>query len=359
MEAICKAKIIEEFLGREARWNFPGLTDSHYYQNLPSAPVDITLPYRAEGNFDPPLPTPKDIANARTTAHDSEIPRPNVYKVFDTYIVKFSSGGSILQEAENLLFLEKNSRVRTPKVYAVFSHQGEDPSGLYQDQARETRPTYHYLVMEFIPGPKLSRELFCNSSPDVKQRICESLAEQLKRLREVQLGIDFYGRVNRTGWDYHLNMFTCPGKDLCGPYESYEDLVNAMVDSARFHAATGLYSEEFDSGTKLILANLKPSLQAATEEDRLPTLTHLNLQFHNIIVQQKGEDYDVIIMNWRHLGWLPAWVEAVTVLMCLSIQSWEEKGNLQWGVFQGFQPFNLALAQFIADCKGLLAYPLL
>lgn len=212
--------------------------------------------------------------------------------------------------------------------------------------------------MEFIPGTELSDELFCKSSPNAQQRICKSLAEQLKRLREVQLGTEFYGRVNRTGWNYNFQMFTRPGKEICGPYESYEELVDAMVDSARFHAATGHLSDEFNNRTKLALANLKPSLRAVTEEDKIPTLTHLDLRFENIIVQQKGEDYDVTIIDWKFLGWLPAWVEAVTVIMKPSPDTLKERSILAWGIFQGFQPFNLALARFIADCKLELAYPI-
>lgn len=98
MESICKARIITELFGPDALWNDVDLTDRHYYQELPSAPVDITLPYRAEGNFEPPLPTPKDIANARTTPLGPNIPKSTyVYKVFDTYVVKFSRSETILQ----------------------------------------------------------------------------------------------------------------------------------------------------------------------------------------------------------------------------------------------------------------------
>lgn len=53
--------------------------------------------YQAPGNFNPPLPTIKDIANARNTALTNHFDTCQVYVVFDTYVVKFSTSPIILQ----------------------------------------------------------------------------------------------------------------------------------------------------------------------------------------------------------------------------------------------------------------------
>jgi hypothetical protein len=91
-----------------------------------------------------------------------------------------------LQEAENLLFLEKHSRVRTPKLYAAFS-QPRKPFDV------------HYLVTEFIEGEIFDEAKWLALDDDARETICLKLSEQFQRLRDVPAE-GYYGRV------YHQSL---------------------------------------------------------------------------------------------------------------------------------------------------------
>lgn len=79
-------------------------------------------------------------------------------------------------------------------------------------------------------------------------------------------------------------MLTCSGKSICGLYESYEDFLDAMFDCEKFRAANGLGSIQgpFSNGTKFTLVNFRHSLRAVAEEDKRPTLIHLDLKLGNM-----------------------------------------------------------------------------
>lgn len=59
--------------------------------------VSMKFPYQAPGNFSPPLPTVKDIENARDTSVAGPLDNFRFCKVFDTYAVKMSGGPDIFQ----------------------------------------------------------------------------------------------------------------------------------------------------------------------------------------------------------------------------------------------------------------------
>ncbi|KAF1843021.1 uncharacterized protein K460DRAFT_356804 [Cucurbitaria berberidis CBS 394.84] len=308
----CKLDIIEELFGSREIEYFScwDMIYEHLSQSLPQ-PTKMSLPYTAAGSFDPPLPTAEDVARGQNIRDHMRGPHW-LYRVFDKYVVKFSTSQTILQEAENLLYLEKNSKVRTPKVFAVYAHDGEDPFGWYPG----TQTRFYYLVMEYITGTTLSSETWSTFDPGVQKIIGSKIAEQLKKLREVRLESDpYYGRIYKQGWDPGFNMLTLPGNKICGPYKSYEDFVDAMYETAKFRAASGigLFSTPFSDRTLFTMINFKYSLNAVTAEDKLPTLTHLDLKLDNIMLQQDGDEYRVTIIDWECLGWMPAWVDAIRI----------------------------------------------
>jgi serine/threonine protein kinase len=261
-----------------------------------------------------------------------------------------------IQEAENLLFLEANSKVRAPKVFAVFSHHGEHPLGWFKGH----EITFHYLVMEYLPGNPLTSERFKSYDSTTQRIIGSKIAEQLKQLREVEQleSSPYYGRINKQGWSRDFRMFVCPGRTTCRPYESYREFIDAMFYCARYCAATGPsnFQEPFRGGTKFTLANFRHSLMGVAEEDQRPTLTHLDLKFENILVQETGDDYVVTLIDWEYCGWMPAWIEGVTAMSRPLVYDITERRNLTWEISQGIQPLNLAAARFLVSCFEDLQY---
>lgn len=268
-----------------------------------------------------------------------------------------------MQEAENLLFLEKNSQVKAPKVHAVFTDEEEDPLNLRRADQPHLKPKYFYLVMEYIPGSALNSEIWDSYTPAMQKIICAKISEQLRRLRQVNCEQFYYGRVHKQPFHSQFLMLSYPGQETCGPYTSYEALLDAMFNTAELRAALKSLGE-MDPDAKLTLANFKQSLRAYGV-DQKPTLTHLDMKFDNIIVQaittdgkEDMEDYEVTIIDWEFFGWLPPWVQATAMsnFSNYCIPRGKDHRMLMLEIFQGIQPVNLALTDFLKKCGETLCY---
>lgn len=65
MASVSRSKILEELFGTSqiSTQACGEMVDQHFTQSLqPKNPTKMSFPYTAEGKFDPPLPTPKDVA---------------------------------------------------------------------------------------------------------------------------------------------------------------------------------------------------------------------------------------------------------------------------------------------------------
>lgn len=245
-----------------------------------------------------------------------------------------------------MLFLNQHSQVRTPKVYAAFSQQGGNP--LNNPTCEDT--IYHYLVMEFIEGGSLSHERWMVLDQEDQEKICSKIAEQLQLLRSIP-SPGYYGRIMHQGWMPTFSLFRIRCADMCGPYDTYEDCISAMYTTAEARAAVCTIKPEFSAEQRLALTNFKHTLTECAGHE--PTLTHLDLKLENIMVRSvQGangtvEDYDVVLIDWASLGWLPAWMEAVTVLQRPIFERKLDKRAFVWGLSQGIKPFHVGPATFV------------
>ncbi|KAH7371740.1 hypothetical protein BKA66DRAFT_381719, partial [Pyrenochaeta sp. MPI-SDFR-AT-0127] len=167
----------------------------------------LQLPYTAPTH--PPIPSIEQIDQANK---DSSLRRFGFYEVcrIGDCVVKRSSHEVILQEAENMLFLEQNSQVQTAKVYAVFRHPDTN-----------TGKIENYLVSEYIHGETMTEELFKSLSVTDRSIFCSRLGEQLKLLRSVPPPQpEYYGRIYRQGFHYHLNLLDLRNQSMWGPYNT-------------------------------------------------------------------------------------------------------------------------------------------
>lgn len=213
--------------------------------------------------------------------------------------------------------------------------------------------------MEYIPGTTLSSELWITLSLTAQKDICAKISEQLRRLRQVKFECKsfYYGRIGRLAWHRAFPMFSHSGQEACGPYNSYEDLKDAMFKTVRLRAAVGNLGRNLPPSAELALANFKRSLNADIG-DQTPTLTYLDLKFDNIVIEKipvgkegDAEEYNVTMVDWQCLGWLPPWVQASAIKTRFIMNPRAPNYDiLMLEILRNISPFNLALADFLTEC---------
>ncbi|KAL5460744.1 hypothetical protein PMIN06_002499 [Paraphaeosphaeria minitans] len=176
-----------------------------------SGTVKLALPYEAPVH--PPLPSVEEIRQAWKT---SRLTQPgglcSVCRI-GPMVVKFSTGIRILQEAENLLYLQEHTKVRAPRLYAAYKEnypQGEDGLVLA-----------NFLVMEFIEGMTMTEDYFMDMEKRDQRMLLQRLGEQLQLLRSVKPpGRAYYGRVNHQGWTRITSFLYSMKPGFQGPYDT-------------------------------------------------------------------------------------------------------------------------------------------
>ncbi|KAH7338490.1 kinase-like domain-containing protein, partial [Pyrenochaeta sp. MPI-SDFR-AT-0127] len=252
----------------------------------------------------PPLPSIEEINKVLEIHRLTKMyGRRDVFRVGGV-IVKSTVSWTILQEAEDLVFLNNNSQVRVPILYAAFSRS---------DNERPEDRRY-YMVMEDIQGVELSTELWLSFGIETRKKICSKLAEQLRLLRETPPPAPaYYGRVHNQGWEPDLGLFRTRSQDLLGPYESYSDFCKAFLRTARFNAARCYRKLENDPVLLLLLSDLETNVELWNGNQ--PTFTHIDPAFGNMIIQQVrkssdgDEDWEVALIDWTNAGWYPRWMQ--------------------------------------------------
>ncbi|KAF2868441.1 hypothetical protein BDV95DRAFT_579859 [Massariosphaeria phaeospora] len=243
------------------------------------------------------------------------------------YMVKVGLHSWIFAEAENLIYLERNSDVRTPKVYAAFSSQDVNvfdiPEKTDKDQADRNPPVYYYLVEEYIEGETLE-DVFeeLKDRCHIYWKIGDLLGEQMQKLRSVPAeDRNHFGRVGGKAYPTGLTPVRhAPAPDFhdLGPFNSYEKFVERMMHSAKINQALAAISDDFPPATRMCFRDA-PSvfIDHAGPSARVPVLSHLDIQDHNIIVKllrdEKGKVIDVqevVLIDWATLCWMPSWYEA-------------------------------------------------
>jgi hypothetical protein len=189
----------------------------------------------------------------------------------------------------------------------------------------------YYMIMEYVDGITMSRDLFDGMSRREKDMILQGLAEQIQLLRSVEPTVEpdghrnggYYGRIYHQGWHPSFKLVTGPELGLQGPYDTYDDFVSAVVKST-LHEGMMAY-KEFDESLRRRVANVKSAFGAS--KDTQPVLTHIDIKWSNIIVQpldDKGDgegpaSYRVVLIDWDGLGWAPAFLQKLLVYERLNL----------------------------------------
>ncbi|KAF2649713.1 hypothetical protein K491DRAFT_683593 [Lophiostoma macrostomum CBS 122681] len=328
---------------------------------------EALFPYKAEGPLETPLPTVQEIHAAWQSAvgHYRKALR------IGPYCIKVRTGAAIMREAENMIYLQKHSTVRTAKLYAAFSSREVD---LFDIGEEGGPPLYHYLIQEriegFVPLYDLIRDLDLHENRDALKKISNMMAEQLGRLRDTPPeDPNHFGRVNGQAYNSWTRAVRFPENRHApsfGPF-TYEGLLERMIHSSNIESAQNNYGSGGSFTQKELLRHARgPLLDHTTPNDGLPVLSHLDIKDDNILVKvtrskKKGEVRntvdveDLVFIDWETLAWMPAWYEPGQSYW-LSRESpfklWQRFG---FGNFRVFGHMNIVSYSYYRTCLDFWA----
>ncbi|PSN61847.1 hypothetical protein BS50DRAFT_651281 [Corynespora cassiicola Philippines] len=299
-----------------------------YHQRSPVEEwVKIPFPYYAIDPSMPPIPTREDVDAATPSDFDPDMPT-HVFRVHGVYAVKWGPPKSIVQEAENLIFLQDHA-VRTPKVYACFSHDRFNAEKYMErhNVPRSAVPQIYFLVTDWIEGIGLDTDKMEAMSDEAKVKLCDKIGQQLALLRSIPPPHpEYYGRVNDQPFPRWSRGVPEYKDESLGPYHTYED----YLDVAKKHFEIILVDKMFWKGEENWEASMSPEAECILgnfhNNFRGPgdcirsTLTHRDLNHTNVLlVPPKGSgepasvdelaDYELWIIDWETMVWAPAWYE--------------------------------------------------
>jgi hypothetical protein len=212
-------------------------------------------------------------------------------------------------------------------VYAAFASKDADPLRVNPQRENfkegDENLEVYYLIMEYIDG-----KMLCDVEEELKynvivtKQIGKMLGEQLRRLRSVPPeDPTHFGSVGGKGYKQLLPVFAhppAPDFGYYGPFKSYEECVKRLIHTAKVDMALSETGTDYSPRTKLLLEKASSALLDHIEpSDRLPVLSHLDVQGRNIMVKlirdEQGKAVDVeevVMIDWESLCWMPSWYEA-------------------------------------------------
>lgn len=187
----------------------------------------------------------------------------------------------------------------------------------------------YYLVMNEIKGTSLTEEKWNTFSSGDQAIICSKLLEQFKHLRSIPTA-NYYGRIHHQGFLPWLNLVTTGENNMCGPYKTYEDLKMAIsLAMQRSMAKTLPFQPDWTAEQKTVILEFEEMLERTQGSKSL--LTHLDPKLDNIIVRQNQGDWEVTLVDWESLGWLPAFLQPVALATRLGIPQEQLRQGIDLG----------------------------
>ncbi|KAL9617365.1 MAG: hypothetical protein Q9160_007853 [Pyrenula sp. 1 TL-2023] len=223
---------------------------------------------------------------------------------------------------------------------------GPDPECTNAEDLHE----YYYLVMEYIPGENCLTEKYNQLSETARTNICRKLGEQLRLLREVSPPHPtYYGRIDNQGIIPLHRLLGYAGRTYHGPYHSHDAFLEDLLRHGEAEAVWrygDAFPDIFTPYEKMSLAYGRQFMINAPGQE--PKLTHVDLKFANIRVQSipgSDDDYNVVIIDWADLCWLPSYIQATLTIMRSG--TFDKAHIMEWELSQAFDSFPYATALFL------------
>jgi hypothetical protein len=254
----------------------------------------LQVPYFADPAILPsPIPSIEEIESSSNLLNQYGAPR--TVRVGEHFVVKY--GELVLPlEADNMMFIYKQTSISIPQLYAVFRSP--------------VKPAVLYIVMQYIHGNTLMAE-WPTMSEAQKSTVSKKLRSYFAQLRGLP-SPGYYGSRGRchmpssifwSGESAYLNPA------ISGPFETEADLNNGLVLKSRsideHNKRRGYKADFYAKSLPVVLRG------------HSPTFTHGDFQRKNIIVRRKEQnelaghedDYEVILIDWEMAGWYPDYWE--------------------------------------------------
>lgn len=202
-------------------------------------------------------------------------------------MVKFGTGVNLV-EGENMLFVQENTNIRVPRVFA-----------LYSDSATGK----NYIVMEKIAGQTLL-SLWPQLSPSEKETVVATLHDYFNELRHLSPP-DYYGSLGRRCLLDEIFWTYDPEPSINGPFTSENALIEAMARKYTYDGRPPYRADFYRQCLPRLLRS------------HGPTFTHGDFQRKNIQIQRVVNNSDghdtsqlqVTVLDWEKAGWYPSYWE--------------------------------------------------
>ncbi|KAH6635900.1 kinase-like domain-containing protein [Chaetomium tenue] len=252
-----------------------------------------SLPYYAPDEILPsPIPSVEEIL-ASPCLFPPHFCDHSLHRVGDHFMVKHGrSTGALLQEGENMLFVEQSTSVLlVPKVYAIFSDE---------------KTNKDFLVMEYISGKPLA-DIWRNALPSHKENITSQFRRGLDELRSIP-SPGYYGGIWRQPIrDSNFRNKTlkgpCEDPAISGPHETEEQWIDAMWLCVKMMKDRRWLNQ---------LPRIRKDYHVVFKGEYKPVFTHADLSLDNVMLRDDGV---VVVIDWERSGWYPSYWEYCSARM--------------------------------------------
>ncbi|EGE00899.1 hypothetical protein TESG_08194 [Trichophyton tonsurans CBS 112818] len=279
----------------------------------------VKIPYFAP-DLPCPLPSNSEIEEAPVFVDHNGY---KVARVGNNYVVKFGHSLQLdLIEGENMIFLRHATKIKIPKVYALYN-------------VPET--STNYIVMEYVEGKTLDTQ-WKSLSDREKEDITSTLKQYFAELRKLP-SPGYFGSIRRRRMPGGMFWTPEPNSEINGPFENEADLNEALalkyVAESEYRSA---YRAEF---YRRALSNVF--------RDHESKFTHGDFQRKNVIIRSRSynssndgtspgdeKTYEVTLIDWETSGWYPSYWE---YSMAALATRWDD----DWGVWlvRTIEPFDV------------------
>jgi hypothetical protein len=254
----------------------------------------LQVPYFADPSTLPgPIPSIEEIESSSNRLNQNGAHR--AVRVGEHFVVKYGELVYAL-EADNMMFISKQTSIPVPQLYAVFRSP--------------VKPAVLYIVMQYIHGNTLMAEWPIMSEAQ-KSAVGKKLRSYFAQLRELP-SPSYYGSrgrghmPNSIFWDAE-GAYLNPA--ISGPFETEADFNNGIVLKSRSvdeqNKRRGYKTDFYERFLPVVLRG------------HSPTFTHGDFQRKNVIVRRNEQneleghedDYEVTLIDWEMAGWYPDYWE--------------------------------------------------
>lgn len=117
----------------------------------------------------------------------------SAFKISPTVVVKHSHKVKF-KEAQNMLFIEQNTNIPVPKVYAFYSHPMPEKTK-YDEGEEKTYYEWGYIFMDFVPGETVE-DVWDRWDQATRTNVENELKDYIQQLRSIPGG-DYIGSLDR------------------------------------------------------------------------------------------------------------------------------------------------------------------